>query len=256
MINMFRKQLRLILAKAGFGVYKLNSFELFNFWNILHLVLDKENEIRYLQIGANDGVLVDPMYEFVCRNHKAISGLLVEPIEIYFQRLKENYRRFPKILPIAVAIHTSASEMTMYMADSSVRNNDKGVPSAISSFDRSHLLRSGYLQDSEIVEIKVPCTSVFDLLTKHKMLDINVLIIDTEGYDFQILSALDLDQIRPKVIRFEHGLADGTMSSMDFEYLIKRLNGFGYQTTIDNNDAIAALTSFIVEGMRVGDTRP
>jgi hypothetical protein len=78
-------------------------------------------------------------------------------------------------------------------------------------------------------------------------MDINVLVTDTEGYDFEILDNLDLNKIRPKIVLFEHGLAAGTMTSDELESLCGKFNKFGYQLSIVNNDAIAIQTQFIVK---------
>jgi tRNA G26 N,N-dimethylase Trm1 len=79
------------------------------------------------------------------------------------------------------------------------------------------------------------------------MLDINLLVIDTEGYDFQILKEIDLDKISPKVIHFEHGVYSQTMSLSEISIVIARLNSHGYQVMLDNNDGIAVKTDFLIE---------
>ena len=247
MSQFLRTRIRLVLSRFGFGVYKINSAELFNFWNLLFLVLNEEGNVRYLQIGANDGIMVDPMYEFVCRNQHRVSGLLVEPVGIYFQKLKSNYSEFLGIVAVQRAIHNFEKSMTMYVAKERRKNIQDSSVAGMSSFDKNHLLQHESLTETDIVEEQVQCSSVEEILQEHGFMDINVLVIDTEGYDFQILDNLDLNQVRPKIVLFEHGLAAGTMTSNEFDSLCEKFNNFGYQVSIANNDAIAVKTQFMMK---------
>ena len=134
------------------------------------------------------------------------------------------------------------------MRKASTTNDKRNVAVAgLSSFNRNHLLQHGSLGDTDIVEEQVKCSSVEELLQEYSFMDINVLVTDTEGYDFEILDNLDLNKIRPKVVLFEHGLAAGTMTSDELESLCEKFNKFGYQLSIVNNDAIAIQTQFIVK---------
>ena len=247
MKQILRTRIRSILSLFGFGVYKIDSAELFNFWNLLFLTLREDGHIRYLQIGANDGVLVDPMYEFVCRNQHRVSGLLVEPVGIHFSKLKSNYSHIPNIIAVRRAIHNYEKSMTLFVAKETTNDKRNVAVAGLSSFNRNHLLQHGSLGDTDIVEEQVKCSSVEELLQEYSFMDINVLVTDTEGYDFEILDNLDLNKIRPKVVLFEHGLAAGTMTSDELESLCEKFNKFGYQLSIVNNDAIAIQTQFIVK---------
>jgi hypothetical protein len=71
--------------------------------------------------------------------------------------------------------------------------------------------------------------------------DINVLIIDTEGYDAKILEMVDFELVRPSIIRFEHGMKSDVMSKETLLAIISRLNSYGYQIIVEDNDATAVL---------------
>ena len=247
MKQILRTRIRSVLSLFGFGVYKMDSAELFNFWNLLFLILRQDGHIRYLQIGANDGILVDPMYEFVCRNQRRVSGLLVEPVGIHFSKLKSNYSGIPSIIAVRRAIHNFEKTMTLYVAKETTNNKRNVAVAGLSSFNKNHLLQHGSLDDTDIVEEQVQCSSVQELLQEYNFMDINILVIDTEGYDFQILENLDLSQIKPKIVLFEHGLAAETMTSIELQSLCDKFNKFGYQVSIVNNDAIAIQTKFIMK---------
>jgi FkbM family methyltransferase len=245
-----------VLSWFGFGVYKINSAEIINFWNLLFLVLKEEGHVRYLQIGANDGVLVDPMYEFVCENRHRVSGLLVEPVEIYFQKLKDNYATFHNITTVRRGIHNFENLMTIFVAKVTRNHHQNIAVAGLSSFNKGHLLKNKSVIEADIVEEQVRCSSVEELLQEFDFNDINVLVIDTEGYDFQILDKLDLNQVSPKIVLFEHGLGGGTMTPIELESLCEKFNKFGYQVTIVNNDAIAVQTKFMVKCLLQLESNP
>lgn len=247
MKQILRTRVRSVLYRIGFGVYKIDSAELFNFWNMLFLVLKEDGHIRYLQIGANDGVLVDPMYEFVCRNQHLVSGLLVEPVGVHFQKLKSNYSDFLGIVAVQRAIHNFEKSMTIYVAKETRKHKQDISVNGMSSFNKNHLLQHDSLVETDIVEEQVQCSSVEEILQEFGFIDINVLITDTEGYDFRILDNLDLNKFKPKIVLFEHGLAAGTMTSNELDTLCKKFNNFGYQVSIINNDAIAVKTQFMMD---------
>lgn len=246
-----RGTIRKLLRKIGYGVYKIDSSEFYNFENLLYAVLNNDKYVKYVQIGANDGVRFDPMFDFVRKNHKFVTGLLLEPVKEYFEELKLNYLRFTKIFPIQTAIHNSKKSMVMYTvgSHSCVLNSEHVF--GMSSFDKNHLLKSGDVLESDIIEEEVSCCTISELLNEYNFVDINVLILDTEGYDFEILHELDLSQISPKVILFEHGIKESTMTLQNLQTLLSKFNLFGYQTTMVNNDAIVVKTNFLLNKFRV-----
>ena len=137
--------------------------------------------------------------------------------------------------------------MSIYVAKAT-RNHQLDIAVAgMSSFNKGHLLKNTSVLESDIVEEQVRCSSVEELLQEFGFNDINVLVIDTEGYDFRILDKLDLNQVSPKIVLFEHGLGGGTMTPSELESLCEKFNKFGYQVTIVNNDAIAIQTQFMVK---------
>jgi FkbM family methyltransferase len=72
-----------------------------------------------------------------------------------------------------------------------------------SSFSRDVLLRAKRWHpslESRIVEREVPVISLSTLVTKARGQAIDVLKIDTEGYDLEILKSVDLLTLSPRII--------------------------------------------------------
>jgi len=238
---MMRTLIRRLLRTRGIGVWAIDSTELLNFENVLYRILSEKNHVRYLQIGGNDGVMADPMFDFVTRHSTRVSGLVVEPLPHLFQALSRNYRNFPSIRLVEIAIHDRESTMEMYFVDpSSVTRKNRHL-AGIASFNPQHWERTGLLNESQIRQQTVPCIPLMQLIELHDLADIDVFVSDTEGYDFHILKALDLQKVRPSVIRFEHGLPNQMMSEVEFAQITKQLNEFGYQMIREDYDATALL---------------
>lgn len=189
----------------------------------------------FIQIGANNGIDFDDFYAMVV--HHDLDGLVVEPIPDYFQALRYAYARHPKVVPINAAVHPTATSMAMYRVDpSSVTINWQH---GLASFDRNHLLRHE-VPENAIVEEKVDCLSFAKLLEyvpagRH----IDVLAIDTEGFDAEILRMIDFDRIRPNIIRFE----SKHMDESDLVHFTSLLNSIGYDVLSQDLDCLAILKS-------------
>ena len=247
-VNMFRKikkfalnfiknelQKRELILKS---VYNVNFFE-----SCLYRLLEVKKNISFIQIGANDGVRFDPINKFIKVNKKNTSGIVIEPISNYFESLKITYKKYPKIKALNYAVHNTLKETIIYKVG---KEHESKVPEfaiGIASFDPNHHKKTG-IPSKYISKEKVKCISLNDLLIKEKILNLDVLLIDTEGYDYEILINLDFNKISPEVIHFEHGLKANTMSIKQFEKIRSILFNENYQLFIDSSD-VTAYKSFL-----------
>lgn len=244
-----------LLRKQGFGVYQIGSYEFINFENYLSILLKVDGIVKYLQVGTHDGVMVDPMYGFVVEKWKSIQGLLLEPIPSSFHKLQKNYLKFPTILPVNVAVHNTKNVMEMFTVNTKKAHCYPEHVSGMSSFSKENLTVIGQVAEEDIMSIQVECKTVESILRQYGLLDINLMIIDTEGYDYDILSELNLGIVNPKIVRFEHGLSSYFGSDQKLLKLSARMNSFGYQVLIDNNDVILVKTSFLINALEKGSEK-
>ena len=49
----------------------------------------KKDDFFFIQVGANDGLMCDPIRQFIVKH--SWGGILVEPVPDYFELLKKNY---------------------------------------------------------------------------------------------------------------------------------------------------------------------
>jgi|HigsolmetaAR202D_1030399.scaffolds.fasta_scaffold03301_1 methyltransferase, FkbM family len=223
-----RRGYRLIRADAN------NSLESFMF----HII--EQRPLTFVQIGANDGHSADPLYEFVTFHHARVRGLVVEPVEDYFDELVQTYRGYPSIVPVRAAIHRTKKEMTIYRP-----RPGKRLRKGIASFDPDHYRRFG-IDPADIVAEKVRCMTLDELLDEHGIRQLDVLQIDTEGYDAEIVRGIRFDRVRPGIIRFEHGYRANLMTPATHRELTRLLHAQGYEIVIERRDTTAYLPEIML----------
>jgi FkbM family methyltransferase len=207
---------------------------------IAHLLLSQPS-IFFLQIGANDGVTTDPIYKFVTRYHW--HGILVEPVPEVFERLKKNYGGEPNLQFVNAAVGEADGVRTLYTlkADAETEEADRrhrALPSSYSSFRKDLVLgQTEWVPDAarRIRETEVRCVSLDTLLREAGEPAIDLIVTDTEGYDFAILKMIDFSRLQPPIIFYEHVL----MSRSERQQAAELLFTQGYRLASDEIDTIA-----------------
>lgn len=178
-------------------------------WNLMPsywiATIVTEPDAQIVQIGSNDGRTNDPVYNLM-RRRKGWRGLFVEPIPYLFERLKANYGNQARF-KFENAVINNGDQVTFYWVDPAARKSLPHLPpwyDQLGSFNRDHI--TNHLPELEpfIRESRLNGLSLGSLFAKHQINKVHVLHIDTEGYDYKILSQLDLQSVRPKVILYEH----------------------------------------------------
>jgi FkbM family methyltransferase len=198
-----------------------------------HLLLSKQ-DLVFLEIGANDGVTIDPLWPFIQRFHWR--GIMVEPIPATFQSLTANYAAHPQVHLVNAAIGHTDGQQTIY----SVKQHPGQVERAnlYASFRKDVVLSQvRYVPnvENEIEELTVPCYTLSTLLDKTQIGPIDILQIDTEGFDAEILKMVDFSRLNPALIQFEHT----NLSKSDIDDCARLLIARGYKVAWDSLDMIA-----------------
>ena len=179
----------------------LSQYSSLTIKKVLQSIFEENNVKELIQIGANDGLSFDELNFFI-KKYKTKS-LLVEPIKENFNLLKENYKKldFIKFENSAISVNDEISYL--YKVNSQhVQKYGTHIP-AIPSFDKKHLINHG-VKKEHIVSEKVNSITILDLINKHKFNNLDLLFIDTEGYDGKIVNDfLSTVNARP-IIMFEY----------------------------------------------------
>lgn len=233
---MIKNIIKKVLDKKGLKIVPKDDV---NFLlTMLYFFLKKQNTLFYIQIGANDGVSFDPIYNFVKENKDKIKGIVLEPSIDFYNQLIENYKDLDNVKKLNIAIHNTEKKMDLYRVD---KNKIEKLPvwtKGIGSFIKEHHNLSN-LSDEFIVKESVNCLSFKELIEQNNVENIDLLQIDTEGYDAEIISNIDFNAIKPKLIHFEHGLKEGVMTRFTFDKVSEILHRNGYEIIIEPFDALA-----------------
>lgn len=154
----------------------------------------------FIQVGANDGILDDPLRDLILQHN--LPGLLIEPLPDIFDKLNQNYKDQPQLSFENVAIlNNNQDSVPIYRV-----RNDAPVPylwQGLASFTLANLLSQG-VPPEYIDECQVDGVTLQSLLAKYEINEVTLLQIDTEGYDFEVIkSAFDAGTF-PRIINYEY----------------------------------------------------
>lgn len=217
----------------------------------IEVYLDKYSRehkpVTFLQVGANDGFINDPLHKFIKRDNW--NGVLLEPLpDVFNDFLVKLHRKRPGIMAINAALDQNDGTRLLYKLSISKERWATGL----SSFNRELLvkkLRDGSMKknlqrqgialpdnkDDCIISDEVATISPATLLKKFDGGDLDLLAIDTEGFDYEILKMLDLNRIAPEVIIYEEAVFDEKTAKECRDYL----KSHGYSCQSIKRDVLA-----------------
>jgi FkbM family methyltransferase len=184
----------------------------------------------FLQVGANDGVMDDPLHRQVREGNW--HGILVEPQTLPFIRLEENYAGLEGLSFINAAIAEYSGPRRLYVIPDETAAT-LGSLSGTASF-RKEVLRTPHRKvgppGSQVGSVEVMCTTFADVLTDASYLDL--VQIDVEGYDLELLKLFDFGRFKPPIVRFEHR----HLSAAELDDAVLLLARHGYRVVREEYD--------------------
>lgn len=223
---------------------KANSLEQF----LYNYSLEKEN-FTVLQIGANDGLINDPLCRLIRKGDW--QGVLIEPQQLVFNTyLKKLYANYPAIQLLNNAIGKSNSIEKLYVISFSAERWATGLASFVKSSIEGKI-EDGYVAKcikkynekapSNITDYiatqDVSCISFETVFEKTKLQKIDLLQIDTEGFDFEIIKMFPFEKMKPGLISFE----SERLSAEDMKACEVYLKKLGYNVSPIERDSVAVL---------------
>jgi FkbM family methyltransferase len=218
---------RSVVRSRGYAISKhpTVAFQALSVFDLAVELLQRQKgpTLKFIQVGANDGVMGDPISKFVRRY--PWRGVLVEPQPDVFDRLKSNYAaQSDRLIFENVAISPTRGQLDMYRAPATLRG-DSGPASGVVSVDPKVAAAQLRIPIDQLERFTVPCLPLDDLVKKYDWGDVDILTIDAEGKDCEVLLSLDLAATTPAIVQFEHG----HLSPQDIDRAVGRLASHGYR---------------------------
>lgn len=154
-------------------------------------IRNEKNQITFIQIGAYDGVSMDDIGNIILRHND--KGIFLEPNQYIIDVLRENKKNYiySKILPYAII-----PDKNFYHKHFHIHKNGGG-----SSFLRG-LINGETSPDINFEVSNVEIMTVEYFWKNFVDFDVDILITDCEGYDFDINKKI-LSFCKPRIIYME-----------------------------------------------------
>ena len=199
---------------------------------VVHVSLNTIFEIAYesniksfVQIGANDGKKNDPLYHRIIQY--GWKGILVEPDPSNFKKLKENYSQLEGLIFENTGIGPEHGDLPFYKINN-ITEREPGWYDQVGSFDKETFLENisfGKGLDQRVVAEILPVIRFDELLEKYNVLQVDLLHLDTEGFDYRILRSIDFSKYNIRMVLFE----SEWMTKSELKEIIRMLRDHRYR---------------------------
>ena len=229
------RKVRRTFCPNQYDLWQINSQRFVDF---LRRTTESATKPVFVKVGANDGVSGDPCGRIFIDNPKW-TGILIEPVPYLVAKLVENYVDRARFNVEQVAIGNEPGKTQFFYVDESAKLALPDLPGhydMLGSFNRQHIANhlNGVLEPY-IVAVEIEVQTLAAVLDRNCIKRIDVLQVDTEGYDWEVLKSLDLDTIRPKAIYIEHK----HLTPDDRHSMVTRMTSTGYRVHDCGNDFFA-----------------
>jgi len=200
---------------------------------IINKKLIENTHFHIIKIGAHIGSkYIDNLYGELSKNTKI---LLVEPIPILFEKLKNNLdNQYPEnnFILENIAIRNYSGKTKIFYP--SMTNTLPEWTNQCASINKNHLKEHNF-SEIDLDEYWVRTKTLNQLIDEYEITGIEYLILDTEGCDYEILTSFNFI-IKPKFIKFENKHIDGVnKKGIKYLNLLEFLFDKNYKV-IDNNN--------------------
>jgi FkbM family methyltransferase len=160
-------------------------------FSVLWKLLGRENEKTVVEVGANNGFFCSNSYPFILRGWNSI---LIEPNPEVFRQLQRFHANRNNVTLFQCACGSSETVMPLYLG--------KDGETGYSTLSNENSDWYNATRGNKFIYVSVKPLN--DILKEAFCPEnFGFLSIDTEGYDYEVLSGVNLERFRPKVIMTE-----------------------------------------------------
>lgn len=170
---------------------------------VAHRLLNRDR-LTFLQIGAFDGEQNDQLHRFIKAG--TLTGVLVEPQPAAFARLRQNYAGLSGVDFENAAVGSREGRQSMHRVRpefASLCPRSEQMTSFSPAVLLKHYRPLTPNPEACIEQFEVPVVTFDTVLQKHRLQSLDLLKIDTEGYDYELLRLFDFARVRPAIVVFE-----------------------------------------------------
>jgi FkbM family methyltransferase len=225
----------IIFFKIYNKIFRKNKNTFFNSLRILENNFPQSKEFKFIQVGANDGVSFDNLYDLVIKRDS--KGIVIEPLIEFYKQLELNYSNFKDIIKINKAVHPTSKEAYIYKVVENALNKYPIWVQGCASFDPEHLKKLN-IDSNDISKLTVISDNLMNIyIQNYHFTSVDYFQIDTEGFDFEVLKMIDFKLLKPSIIKYEHT----NLNKIDLKKSITLLRKNGYFIFYETEDIFACL---------------
>lgn len=220
----------------------------------INILLAGQGTVNIVQVGANDGLFDDPVHAAVHSFKARTRILLIEPQDALIPILTKNYSAHPGAFFYKGAIGAGRELILYSIRPEHWKEFDVPyarnwpvyrAPTGVTSADRSHVegwVKQHYKGQDKLSDI-IQEQTVQSLPLGQILIEVgfgqnvDILQVDAEGYDDAVIYNSEIDELLPRLIRFEsHSLGRQKLQRLT-DYLVEK----GYRMYPRGGDAMAVL---------------
>jgi FkbM family methyltransferase len=219
--------LKAVYHSLGFGMKTEDDY--------LYAVARRRPGAFVLQVGAMDGQTDDFLWPFI--RHYRWRGVLMEPMQPLFEKLRNHYRTSRGIIFENRALAEADGPRTFFRVRPA-----ESIPdwcAGWGSFRREILENAKNVVpaiEGNVLEETIECVSLGSLVNRHAIERIDVVVIDVEGYDYTVLKQIDFGRFRPDLIIYEQTHLNAEEKASAIALLVR--NGYRVDLLGMNNAAV------------------
>lgn len=186
--------------------------------NIIDSFFKKKKDGFVVEIGAADGINNSNSRKLILDGW---SALLIEPNPNNFSKLEKLYPENDKVKILNLGCSNTTEENINFYVD----QNDEFEQ--LSTFSLEQVQKCKEMYGCEFIEKRVDVVKTSDIFLKNKISKINFLSVDTESFDYKVISGIDFDKVEIDLICVEH-------LNSELENLLFNLNYVIFSRNIGN----------------------
>lgn len=226
----------------------LNFFDFFHQKKILTLLKKKiHHPLTLIDVGAHYGETI----QIFKKNFKIKKIYSFEASPINFQILKKNsLNNFLNVEIYNYGLGESVSDSYINQTLESSSSTINSINENSSYLNRKLKILKVKNKNSFIKKVPIKINTLDNFINDKKLNNIDILKIDTEGFELNVLRGLKTHYSKIKIIYFEHHYDDMIIKNYNFGQIKKLLNDYGFEMIKKNKMLFRKSFEYIFENQK------